>query len=391
MTPDNHNGLRKKTQEKLFCYFCGSRLTEKQIEGRRRLFCSRCNRPIYENPLPATAAVVFNENREILLVQRNVEPKIGQWCLPGGFVELFEEPEKACLRELTEETGLEGEIDYWAGNALSDSPVYKSVIVMGYGVKNVRGQLKAGDDCDNAVFFKPGADMPPIAFRSHLKILENALAGETMRKNARAGTLSLDLSDPGCFGAYVITSGLHTELAKKACGAGARVLQYREKRANRGEMLKIACEIRKITAASNTLFIVNDFIDIALLAGADGVHLGQDDIPIAEARKITPPGFIIGVSTHSLTQALEAEKQGADYIGCGPVFATPTKENYPPIGPDTVKQVIESVHIPVVTIGGLDLDNIPLLRKVGARNFAMVRALQKNTETVIEKINQEII
>jgi thiamine-phosphate pyrophosphorylase len=156
-------------------------------------------------------------------------------------------------------------------------------------------------------------------------------------------------------------------------------------------MLKSAGEIRKITAADNTLFIVNDFIDIALLAGADGVHLGQDDIPIAEARKITPPDFIIGVSTHSLTQALEAEKQGADYIGCGPVFATPTKENYPPIGPDTVKQVIESVHIPVVTIGGLDLDNIPLLRKVGARNFAMVRALQNNTETVIEKINQELI
>jgi thiamine-phosphate pyrophosphorylase len=306
-------------------------------------------------------------------------------------VELFEEPEKACLRELTEETGLEGEIDYWAGNALSDSPVYKSVIVMGYGVKNVHGQLKAGDDCDNAAFFKPGSAMPPIAFRSHLKILENALAGETMRKKPRAGTVSLDLSDPGCFGAYVITSGLHTELARKACGAGARVLQYREKRANRGEMLKIACEIRKITAAANTLFIVNDFIDIALLAGADGVHLGQDDIPIAEARKITPPDFIIGVSTHSLTQALEAEKQGADYIGCGPVFATPTKENYPPIGPDTVKQVIESVHIPVVTIGGLDPDNIPLLRKVGARNFAMVRALQKNTERVIKKINQEII
>lgn len=382
--------------EKLFCHFCGNRLMDKHIEGKSRLFCNRCNRVIYENPLPATGAVVLNEKGEVLLVQRNVEPKIGEWCLPGGFVELYEEPEKACLRELTEETGLEGEIDYWAGNVLSDNPIYKSVIVMGYHIKNVRGQLKAGDDSDNALFFKPGDNMPPIAFQSHLQILKNVLAYETKRGNNCSNPMitrtgSLDLSDPGCFGVYVITAGDHLELAKKACRAGARILQYREKKAGRGEMLKTAQEIRKITAATNTLFIVNDSIDIALLSGADGVHLGQDDIPITEARQITPPGFIIGISTHSLAQALAAEKLGADYIGSGPVFATPTKEDYIPIGPGTLKQVIESVHIPVVAIGGLDLENIPLLRKIGAKNFAMVRAFQKDTETVIKKINQEIV
>ncbi|UCH93242.1 MAG: thiamine phosphate synthase, partial [Candidatus Aminicenantes bacterium] len=147
-------------------------------------------------------------------------------------------------------------------------------------------------------------------------------------------------------------------------------------------------EIRKITGRYGTLFIVNDFIDIALIVKADGVHLGQEDIPIAEARKIVPSGFVIGRSTHSLDQALEAEKQGADYIGSGPVFATPTKEDYIPIGVDTVKQVIDKVGIPVVAIGGLNLDNISELRKVGVRNFAMVRAFQGNTEEVVKKINQ---
>lgn len=373
---------------KLFCHFCGSRLTDKVIEGLTRLYCTNCNRPIYENPIPATAAVVINVNGEVLLVKRNVEPKAGQWCLPGGFVELFEDPEDGCLRELKEETGFDGEIDYWAGNVLSESPVYKSVIVMGYRIKNFHGYLKPGDDCDSAAFFKPGTEaMPPIAFRSHRKILENALTGKMGNEWKR--TVSLDLSDPGCFGAYVITSGNHLDMAEKACKAGARVMQYRDKQASRAEMLRIAKEIRMKTAASNTLFIVNDYIDIALMAQADGVHLGQDDIPIGEARKITPPGFIIGLSTHSLGQALEAEKQGADYIGSGPVFATPTKEDYIPIGPDTVKQVIESVHIPVVAIGGLNLENILQLQKVGAKNFAMVRAYQTNTEEVIKRINKK--
>jgi thiamine-phosphate pyrophosphorylase len=325
--------------------------------------------------LPAAAAVVINEDHKVLLVKRTVEPKAGQWCLPGGFVEMGESPENGCLRELKEETGLEGEIQQWAGNVLSSSPVYQWVIVMGYSIKNVRGQLIAGDDCSEAVFFNPET-MPPIAFQSHRQILKNIL--ETTKINKKQKKI----------GAYVITSGNHIEIAERACSAGARILQYREKHAGRREMVKTAQQIRKITGKYGTLFIVNDFIDIALIVNADGVHLGQDDIPIAAARKITPPGFMIGRSTHSLEQAIEAEKQGAAYIGSGPVFATPTKEDYIPIGIDTVKQVIETVHIPVVAIGDLNLDNISQLQKIGVKNFAMVRAFQRNTEEVVRKINQ---
>jgi thiamine-phosphate diphosphorylase len=408
---------------KNYCHVCGTGLTKKLIQDHERLFCPKCQYPVYENPIPATAAVVINEDHEVLLVKRTVEPKAGQWCLPGGFVEMGEAPEFACLRELKEETGLDGEIHQWAGNIISESPVYQWVIVMGYSIKNVRGRLTAGDDCSEAVFFNPGT-MPPIAFRSHREILRNVLkanqkflqgnesvgqwvSGSVKQVTSEAtpnekllqgvqGDGFLEKSLPYAsrsrrqetFGAYVITSGNHIEIAERACSAGAGILQYREKHAGRREMAATAQKIRKITRKYGTLFIVNDFIDIALIVEADGVHLGQDDIPIAEARKIVPAGFLIGRSTHSLEQAIEAEKQGADYIGSGPVFATPTKEDYIPIGIDTVKQVIETVRIPVVAIGGLNLDNISELRKVGVKNFAMVRAFQKNTEEVVQKINK---
>lgn len=375
----------------MFCHHCGSRLSEKFIEDRNRLFCPACNHPIYENPVPSTAAVVFNEKNEILLVQRKVEPKIGGWCLPGGFLEIDETPENGCLRELKEETGLEGEVHQAIGNISSKNVLYKTVVVMGYTIKNIKGQLQAKTDCLDARFFSL-EEMPLIAFRSHQIIFDRALklkqTQTQSQNNTYPGRSKFKPQNKPDWGAYVITSGSHIKMAENACKGGARILQYRDKTSDRKVMLEQAVTIRKITRQYNTLFIVNDFIDIALLSGADGVHLGQDDIPISEARKITPPDFIIGVSTHSLEQAIIAEKQGADYIGSGPVFATPTKESYVPIGLITLKKVLETVHIPVVAIGGLNLENIPELYKIGARNFAMVRAYQTNTENVVREINK---
>lgn len=189
------------------------------------------------------------------------------------------------------------------------------------------------------------------------------------------------------FGAYVITSGNHLKIAREACRGGARVVQYRDKISSRREMLEIAGKIREITKDFNSIFIVNDYIDIAHICGADGVHLGQDDIPLLRAREITPADFIIGVSTHSLEQALTAEKAGADYIGIGPVFSTPTKEKYKPIGVSCVKEVVQSVDIPVVAIGGIDIGTIEELVKIGVRNVAMVRAFQEKTGEKVKKIN----
>lgn len=189
-------------------------------------------------------------------------------------------------------------------------------------------------------------------------------------------------------GAYVITSNEHIALAQRACRAGANILQYRDKNSTRKQMVAVALHLREITGKHNTIFIINDFVDVALIVGADGVHLGQDDIPIGEARRIAPPDFIIGCSTHSLEQAVTAEAHGADYIGIGPVYATPTKEDYSAIGIDTVKRVLRQVHIPVVAIGGLTPANIQPLREMGVNNFAMVRAFQQDTESVIKEINR---
>lgn len=169
---------------KIFCHSCGQRLIEAFIkeENKNRLFCTTCNKPIYENPVPSTAAVVLSENNEILLVQRKVEPNIGEWCLPGGFLEMDETPEEGCLRELLEETGLHGEIDGQAGNMLSKSVFYRSVIVMGYIIKNTGGTLIPNDDCLDAQFF-PLNNMPRIAFKSHQTIFENALKSKGLTLN----------------------------------------------------------------------------------------------------------------------------------------------------------------------------------------------------------------
>lgn len=375
-------------KEKTYCPTCGHKLIKKYVDDRDRLFCQTCEAPVYENPIPATAAVLFNDKDEILLVRRSVEPKRGHWCLPGGYVELFETPEQACLREVKEETGLDTEILRWEGNIFGDSLLYKSIIVMGYSLTNPKGTPRPGDDCDDVRYFKI-TNMPRLAFRSHRQVFQSAIKNRQQPDPASAMP-HFQPKLPKLFGAYVITSGDHVDIAQKACEGGARILQYRDKTANRNEMLHIARQIRQITRKHNTLFIVNDYIDIALLAEADGVHLGQDDIAIEDARKITPPGFIIGMSTHSLEQAEDAARRGADYIGSGPVFATPTKEHYVPIGVETLEKVLHAVDLPVVAIGGLNLTNLDRLKALGAKNVAMVRAFQQDTAEAVKKVNSAL-
>jgi thiamine-phosphate pyrophosphorylase len=168
------------------------------------------------------------------------------------------------------------------------------------------------------------------------------------------------------------------DLLKVALGAirgGADVVQLRDKTASTAGFRQTALQLRALTQASRIPLILNDRTDLVEAVGADGVHLGQDDLSIAEARRLLGPGRLIGRSTHSLEQALDAQAQGADYIGVGPIFSTPTKPTYPSIGTALIRTVAARVHIPRVCIGGIDLSNLEEVLKAGAECVAVVRAL----------------
>ncbi len=158
--------------------------------------------------------------------------------------------------------------------------------------------------------------------------------------------------------------------------AGVRCIQYREKDLSRREIYEHAAILRKLTTLFNATFIINDHADIALAVDADGVHLGQDDLPLKEARKIMG-SKIVGISTHSLAQAREAEHEGADYIGFGPVFHTTTKDAGAPKGFDNIRIIKENVGIPVMAIGGISLDNIASVINAVADAVAVATAICK--------------
>lgn len=156
---------------------------------------------------------------------------------------------------------------------------------------------------------------------------------------------------------------------------GADMLQYRAKDTPKRQALEQAYALRELTRRYETPLIINDHLDIALAVGADGVHLGQDDLPLAEARRILGPDKIIGISTHSIGQALEAERGGADYIGVGPVYPTGTKPGRTAVTTDYVREAAEKVKLPFVAIGGITLDNVDAVLQAGATRICAVSAI----------------
>jgi thiamine-phosphate pyrophosphorylase len=156
---------------------------------------------------------------------------------------------------------------------------------------------------------------------------------------------------------------------------GVDLIQLRAKDHASAEIAEIAANLYRIAAARGVPFIINDHPDIARSVSAEGVHLGQDDMPIAEARKIAGASCMVGKSTHSVAQAIRAFHEGADYIGFGPIFATPTKPDYPPVGLSEIQKVHDAVRIPIFCIGGIKLQNLLEVIEAGARRVVIVSGL----------------
>jgi thiamine-phosphate pyrophosphorylase len=171
----------------------------------------------------------------------------------------------------------------------------------------------------------------------------------------------------------------YSAMVRAACEGGVDVLQFRDKTLPWKERFEIAQDLRKICAEFNVLFIVNDATDMALAVQADGVHVGQDDLPVSVVKELVwrsgRKDFLIGKSTHSLEQAREAQHEAPDYIGIGPVYATPTKPTYNAGGLELVRQVTQAVKIPHVAIGGIDASNVKAVLEAGAQRVAVVRAV----------------
>jgi thiamine-phosphate pyrophosphorylase len=164
-------------------------------------------------------------------------------------------------------------------------------------------------------------------------------------------------------------------VAESALAGGADALQLREKALADGELLRRARALADLCHRHDALFILNDRPDIAVLAGADGVHLGQEDLPIAAARRILGHDAIIGKSTFTLEQALAAAKEGADYIAVGPIFPTATKPQEPVAGLEALRQVASRLNLPPVAIGGITPDNAPAVLAAGAQALAVCQAV----------------
>lgn len=163
------------------------------------------------------------------------------------------------------------------------------------------------------------------------------------------------------------------EVMEEAIAGGVRVIQLRDKKATKKELFEKAKALRELCASFGVTFLINDHVDVAQAVDADGVHLGQDDLPLQEARRLLGENKLIGISTHSLKQALAAEEGGADYVGVGPIFPTKTKEDVTePVTLSLVKEARKHLRIPFTAIGGIKLHNVDEVLQAGARSVCAV-------------------
>jgi thiamine-phosphate pyrophosphorylase len=193
---------------------------------------------------------------------------------------------------------------------------------------------------------------------------------------------------------YLVTSPRKDllEVVEQALIGGVRMVQLREKNSTDSEILRLGRSLRKLCTEHDALLIINDRPDLALELECDGVHMGQEDGGVAIARRILGPDILVGRSTHHPTEAKAALAEGADYIGIGPVYATPTKEGREPVGLEYVHYCAEQIALPGFAIGGIDLENVDQVLQAGGTRIAVVRAIMDSpdpkhtTQQFLEKL-----
>ena len=220
----------------------------------------------------------------------------------------------------------------------------------------------------------PGTSLDPEKFkqaRFELYTVERTLLSKLLRRD-KINNLP---------GLYVIIDTpflkerSHIEVASQAVRGGAKTIQLRDKVHSKKELLPIAQQLRNLCAEHNVLFIMNDYLDLAVAVDADGLHLGQDDLPIKLARKLLPIDKILGGSARTIEQATTAQSEGADYIAVGSMYPTTSKETAVVVGLKRLRQIRQAVTLPLVAIGGINKDNVAQVMAVGADSVAVISAV----------------
>jgi thiamine-phosphate pyrophosphorylase len=220
--------------------------------------------------------------------------------------------------------------------------------------------------------------------------LEQQLLGRFLRydKASRLKGLYLVLD------AIALKGRDEVQVAAAAIHGGVKTIQLRDKGRSKAELLEIARDLKGLCVEKGVLFVVNDHLDIALAVNADGIHLGQDDLPPAEARRILPIGMLIGCSTHGVAEAVRAQANGADYVAIGSMYPTTSKEKYKLVGLETLRRVRLKVSIPLIAIGGINPTNVPEVMKAGADGVAVIGAVlgaddvEKAARKLVEKMKR---
>jgi thiamine-phosphate pyrophosphorylase len=240
-------------------------------------------------------------------------------------------------------------------------------VVLQVNLKRAQEALRTLEEVAKVHSARAGQALEPLRYRCYT--LERAVVlGASARERLRQARLCVLLSGASC------AAALDWTIAEAAAG-GAHVVQLREKGLSDRELLERARRVRRWTSKAGLLFVVNDRPDIARLAEADGVHLGQDDLPVQEARRVVGPDALVGVSTHDLGQLRRAVLDGASYVGVGPTFPSGTKEFAEFPGPEFVRAAAAETSLPAFAIGGINLDTVGAAVAAGARRVAVGQAV----------------